>query len=177
MIADTLIMMNQDPRMPLDIIGIAGSPVSREYFTTQVPAGTFVAAVGHMIGEHVMFAEVIDVSADVFDPGIGAWISVIDRTWGYRPGRGLSFTGDVVPASTTKSYIQFGSNGVFAGPEISLDPFMVFDPLLNTSKFVVRDMAGADPVSTREIKFIVRDAQTKAEIRHVIYNWADILGL
>jgi hypothetical protein len=32
-------------------------------------------------------------------------------------------------------------------------------------------------VSTREIKFIVRDAQTKAEIRHVIYNWADTLGL
>jgi len=176
-IANTLIMMNQDPRMPLDIIGIAGSPVSREYFTTQVPAGTFVAAVGHMIGEHVMFAEVIDVSADVFDPGVGAWISVIDRTWGFRPGRGLSFTGEVVPASTTKSYIQFGSNGVFTGPEISLDPFMVFDPVLNTSRFVVRDMAGADPVSTREIKFIVRDAQTKAEIRHVIYNWADTLGL
>ncbi|MFZ4750172.1 MAG: hypothetical protein ACOYMM_06650 [Phycisphaerales bacterium] len=176
-IGDTLIMMNQDPRMPLDIIGIAGSPVSREYFTTQIPAGTFVAAVGHMIGEHVMFAEVIDVSATAFDPAVGAWTSVIDRTWGFRPGRGLSFRGSVVPASTTLLSAQYGSNGVFTAQEISLESLLVVDPLLDEGRFDVRDLAGADPVATRQIKFIIRDAATKAVIREVVYNWADILGL
>jgi len=175
-IGDTLILMNQDPRMPMQILGIGGSPISREYLTTQVPAGTFVAAVGHMIGEHVMFAEVLEIDT-VFDPAIGSWVSVIDRTWGLRPGRGLSFRGSIVPASTTTLSAQYGSNGVFSGPEISLEAQTVVDPLLDEGIFDVRDLPGADPVATRQIRLIVRDAATKAVMREVVYNWADLLGL
>ena len=175
-IGGTLVLMNQDPRMPMQILGIGGSPISREYLTTQVPAGTFVAAVGHMIGEHVMFAEVLEIDT-VFDPAIGSWVSVVDRTWGLRPGRGLSFRGSIVPASTTKLSAQYGSNGVFSGPEISLEAQTVVDPLLDEGIFDVRDLPGADTVATRQIKLIVRDAATKAVMREVVYNWADLLGL
>jgi hypothetical protein len=176
-IGDNLILMNQDPRMPMEIIGIAGSPVSKEYFTTQVPAGTLVAAQGHMLGDHVMFVEVIDVSADVFDPAVGSWVSVIDRTWDFRPGRGLSYRGDIVPASTTLLSVQYGNNGVFTGPEISLEAQLVVDPLLDTARFDIRDQVGGDPVVAREIKFIIRDAVTKEIMREVVYDWATILGL
>jgi len=175
-IGQSLVMMNQDPRMPLSIIGIAGSPVSREYFTTQVPAGTFVAAVGHMIGEHVMFAEVIDVSATVFDPAVGSWVSVIDRTWRYAGNRGVSFTGEVVPAEETLLSYQMGSNNLFTGPEVSLEAETIVDPALNAGKFVIRDRP-VDPAQ-RQIKFIIRSANNPTVImRQVVYNWADIVGI
>ncbi len=176
-IGDTLCMMNQDPRMPMEILGIAGSPVSKEYFTTQVPAGTFVSAQGHMLGDHVMFVEVIDVTADVYDPAAGSWVSVLQNTWKFRPGRGLSYKGEIVPANTSLLSIQFGNNGVFTGPEISLDAQLVLDPALNSAQFDIADQAGADPVVAREIKFIIRDAVTKEITRETVFHWADILGL
>jgi len=172
-VGETLCVMNQDPRMPLNITGVAGSPVSREFFSTQVPPGTFIAAEGHMIGEHVLFAEQI-VADTVFDPAIVAWASVIERTWRYDPGRGLSFTGETVPASTTNLFYQLGSNNLFSGPEVSLEGEVVPDPALDIGKFVVRDLP-IDPTQ-RQIKLIVRDAQSGDFIRELVYNWADITG-
>jgi len=181
-IGNTLILMNQDPRMPFDILGIANSPVSREYFTTGVPAGTFVAAVGHMIGEHVMMAEMIDVTADVFDPAVGSWMSVIDRTWSFRAGRGLSYSGTLVPADTTTLSYQYGNtiNGVWTpvGFEVSMQNDLIVDPLTNSSKFVIRDQnPNIDPTTVREIKFIIRDVNTNEILRTRVYDWATILGL
>jgi len=176
-IGDTLILMNQDPRMPMDIVGIGNSPVSREYFSTAAQPGLFVAVVGHMIGEHVMMGEAIDVSAGVFDPGVGAWVSVIDRTWGFRPGQGVSFRGDVVPTSSTLLSYQFGNNGVFAGPEISLQNQLIVDPVLDTARFDIRGLP-ADPATQPQIKFIVRSSSgDRPIIREVVYDWAAILGL
>jgi len=177
-VGNTLIMMNQDPRMPMDILGIANSPVSREYFAQSAQPGLFVATVGHMIGEHVMMGEAIDVSAGVFDPAVGAWVSVIDRTWGFRAGQGLSFRGDVVPVSNTDLFYQFGRNGVFAGPEISLDAQLIVDPVLDTGRFDIRNLAGADPVNTPQIRFTVRRSTgDRAVLRQATYDWAAILGL
>jgi len=177
-VGNTLIMMNQDPRMPMDILGIANSPVSREYFSQAAQPGLFVATVGHMIGEHVMMGEAIDVSAALFDPALGAWVSVIDRTWGFRAGQGLSFRGDVVPASSTDLFYQFGRNGVFAGPEISLQSQLIVDPVLDTARFDIRNLAGADPTNTPQIRFTVRSNNgNRAVLRQVTYDWAAILGL
>ena len=176
-IGNTLIMMNQDPRMPLDIVGIANSPVSREYFAQSAQPGLFVAVVGHMIGEHVMMGEAIDVSAGVFDPSLGAWVSVIDRTWGFRAGQGLSFRGDVVPTSSTTLSYQLGRNGVF-GPEISLQNQLIVDPVLDTARFDIRGLPGTDPTLTPQIKFVVRSSSgTRPILREVVYDWAAILGL
>ena len=175
-VGSSLVMMNQDPRMPMEIIGVGGSPVSREYFTTQVPPGTPVAVSGHMIGEHVLFAEVIDVSTTVFDPAVGSWVSVIDRTWRYQAGRGLSFTAEVVPATTTLVSFQLGNNDVFSGPEFSLEAEEVIDAALNLSKIVIRDRV--IDATQRQIKFILRSAQDPSVIlRERVYNWADIVGI
>jgi hypothetical protein len=177
-VGNTLIMMNQDPRMPMDIVGIGNSPVSREYFAQAAQPGLFVATVGHMIGEHVMMGEAIDVSAGIFDPALGAWVSVIDRTWGFRDGQGVSFRGEVVPASTTDLFYQFGRNDVFAGPEISLDAQLIVDPVLDTGRFDIRGLPGADPVDTPQIRFTVRRSTgDHAVLRQATYDWAAILGL
>jgi len=180
-IGNTLAMLNQDPRMPMDITGIAGSPISREYLMSgAVAPGTFVAAVGHMVGEHVMFVEVLDVGT-VFDPANGAWVSVIDRTWRFNPGRGLSYRGDVVPASSTRLSVQYGNTigNVWtpSGTEISLQAQLIVDPLTDSARFDIRDQPGANATTAREIKFIVRDSGSNAIVRSEVYPWADLLGL
>jgi hypothetical protein len=167
-LGETLVVMNQDPRMPCQIIGLAGSPVSKEYFTTQVAAGTLVAAEGHMIGEHVMFAEIIDVSADVYDPTSGAWMNILPNSWRFRPGRGLEFRGEMVPAVGHLLSARLGSNEF----PIALTP----DLALNVSTFNVTDIP-ADPAATPSITFIIRDEATKAVVREFSFNWAQILGL
>lgn len=180
-IGNTLVMLNQDPRMPMQITGIAGSPLGREHLMGgAVPTGTFVAAVGHMVGEHVMFAEVLEVDT-AFDPANGAWVSVIDRTWRFNPGRGLSYRGEVVPASTTQLFVQYGNTvaGVWTPTtaEISLAAQLIIDPLLDAGRFDVRDQALANPVTAREIKFIIRDLGKGAVIREELVEWANLLGL
>ena len=102
---------------------------------------------------------------------------MINRTWGYRDGRGLSFTGDVVPASTTLLSYQLGNGGVFTAPEISLQSQLIVDPVLDTAKLVIRDLP-ADLATERQIKFIIRSNQGDHPImREVVYDWATILGL
>jgi hypothetical protein len=167
-VGETLVVMNQDPRMPCNIIGIAGSPVSREYFTTQVPAGRLVAVEGHMIGEHVMFAESIDVSTDVYDPAAGAWMHVLPNSWRFRPGRGLEFRGELVPAAGQLLHARLGTTET----AITLVP----DAALNMSSFDVTNLA-ADPVATPVITFVIRDAVTKDVVREFTFNWVELLGL
>ena len=180
-VGNTLVLMNQDPRMPMDILGIAQSPVSREYFTTQVPVGNFVAVVGHMIGEHVMMAEVIDVTADVYDPAVGPWMNIIPRTWGYRAGRGVSYSGELVPADSTLLSVQYGNTvgGVWTPTtlEISIQDQLIIDPLLNVARVTIRDQAGGDPATAREIKFIIRDPGSNAILRTFVFDWATLAGL
>ncbi len=167
-LGETLVVMNQDPRMPCSIIGLAGSPVSKEYFTTQVPVGTLVAAEGHMIGEHVMFAEVIDVSTDVYDPAAGAWLNILPNSWRFRPGRGLEFRGELVPAAGHTLSARLGSNEFAVG----LNP----DLALNVATFNVTDIP-ANAAATPVITFVIRDVATKAVVREFSFNWVQILGL
>lgn len=175
-IGNVLVLMNQDPRMPLGITGLAGSPLSREYLMSgAVPDGTFVAIVGHMVGEHVLYAEAVDV-ATAFDPAVGTWVGVIDRTLIWQPGRGLSYRGEIVPASGMRLTVQYGNNDLFTDPEINLTNILIFDPLTNSARFDVRNQIGGDPKIRRQIKFIIRNASNQI-LRERVYNWADMLGL
>ncbi|MEI7877424.1 MAG: hypothetical protein WCI96_05800 [Planctomycetota bacterium] len=181
-IGTTLCLMNQDPRMPLSILGIGNSPVSKEFFSTNAQPGMFLAVVGHMIGEHVMFAQVIDASANLFDPAVGAWVGIIDRTWGYRPGFGLDYTGSVTPIAGNTLYYEYGSVnalGTFVPttPLVSLAPDLIIDPVLNTAKFVIRDQSGGDLTTARSIRFTVKKNAGGTVLRQTVYNWADLLGL
>lgn len=149
--------------------------MTRDFFMTALEAGMSVAIEGHMLGDHILQAEVIDVP--LFDPINGAWVSVIDRTWGFRANAGLSYRGEVVPASTTLLSVQYGNNGIFAGPEISLENTLIVDPLTDVARFDIRNQPGANPVTARQIKFIVRDTNKGAIIQEFVFDWADILGL
>jgi len=173
-IGDTLILMNQDPRMAMDITGLGGAPVSREHFMFALEEGMAVGIEGHMLGDHILQAEVIDVP--LFDPMHGAWVSVLDRTWGYRNNR-LSFRGETIPASSTMLSVIYGNNDVFTGPEIVIENNVIVDPLTDVGRFDVRDLVGANPATARQIKFIVRDLNKGAVIREFVFNWADFLGL
>lgn len=175
-IGETLVLLNQDPRMPMDIIGIAGAPLSREWVAANAPVGSFVAVVGHGIGEHVMFGEAIEVDG-AFDPAVGGWVGLIDGATRFTPGRGLQFRGTVVPVAGNSLTYQYGSNDVFTGPVLSLNAVLVIDPLSDSATFNVRDDLLADPVLRRQIRFVLRNATTNAIIREHIYNWADIAGL
>ncbi len=181
-IGATLCLMNQDPRMPLTILGVGGSPVSKEFFSTNVQPGMSVSVVGHMIGEHVMFAEVIDASGDLFDPAVGVWVSVIHRTWNYAPSRGLTYTGSVTPIAGNSIYYEYGSVnslGTFVAttPLVSLAPDLIIDTVLNTAKFVVRDQSGGDLTTARSIRFTVKETASGTVLRQTVCNWADLLNL
>lgn len=184
-VAGVLVLMNQDPRTPLDILGTASSPVSKSYFGAYLSSnpGAAVAIVGHMIGEHVLMAEEIEVTG-VFDPSIGSWVSVIDRTWGFRPGQGLSYRGDVVPIAghtITVSYGNINAQGVFVPSvntaEISIQASLIIDPLTDSARFDVRNQAGADADTARAIRFTVKKTSTGETVREQVYDWATLVGL
>jgi len=174
-IGNTLVLMNQDPRMAMDIVGLGGAPVGREFFVTALEAGMSVAVEGHMLGDHVLQAEVLDVP--LFDPANVAWVSILPATWSWRNGQGLSYRGELVPASSSRLSVQYGVNDVFTGPEISLQNALIVDPVLDTARFDVRNQIGGDPVVRPQIKFIVRDATKGTVVKEFVFNWAEILGL
>jgi len=174
-IGNTLVLMNQDPRMAMDIVGLGGAPVGREFFVTALEAGMSVAVEGHMLGDHVLQAEVLDVP--LFDPANVAWVSILPATWSWRNGQGLSYRGELVPASSSRLSVQYGVNDVFTGPEISLQNALIVDPVLDTARFDVRGQIGGDPVVRPQIKFIVRDATKGTVVKEFVFNWAEILGL
>jgi len=89
-------VMNQDPRFSAAIIGIAGSPVDREYFFSNLTPDTEIAVVGFMVGEHLQMAQEIEVG--MYDPANGITISA-DR-FRVQVGDGqIQFQGQFIPST------------------------------------------------------------------------------
>ena len=184
-VGGVLVLMNQDPRTPLDIYGTGLAPVSKAFFGSylSVNPGAAVSIVGHMIGEHVLMAEEIEVDG-VFDPAIGAWVSTIDNQWKYQPGAGLSYRGSMVPFADHTLAIRYGNidaKGVFVPGvntvERSLQANLTSEPLSNSASFNVRDQAGGDANSLRAIRFTVTKISTGEVVREQVYDWATLVGL
>ncbi len=184
-VGGVLVLMNQDPRTPLDIYGTGLSPVSKSYFGAYLSTnpGAAVSIVGHMIGEHVLMAEEIEVDG-VFDPAVGAWVSTIDRQWRFQPGQGLSYRGSVVPVADHTLAIRYGNidaQGVFVPGvntvERSIQANLTIDPLTNSATFDVRNQAGADANALRAIRFTVTKTSTGEIVREQVYDWATLVGL
>jgi hypothetical protein len=165
---NTLVIMNQDPRMPARIEGLGYSPMSREYLVSGLPAGTLVEVVGHMVGEHVMFAESILVEG-AFDPAVGAWVGVRPTSWRYDED-GLQFTGEMVPAAGHRLSYRLGAGA----SEWSLPTTPV--PEFNSARFDVRDLA-ADPVAHPTITLVMRRISDNAVVREMTYHWPALVGL
>jgi len=184
-VGGVLVLMNQDPRTPLDIYGTGLSPLSKSYFGAYLSTnpGAAVAIVGHMIGEHVLMAEEIEVDG-VFDPAVGAWVSTIDGQWRFQPGQGLSYRGSVVPIADHTIAIRYGNinaQGVFVPGvntvERSIQANLSIDPLTNSATFDVRNQAGADANALRAIRFTVTNTSTGETVREQVYDWATLVGL
>jgi hypothetical protein len=184
-VGGVLVLMNQDPRTPLDIYGTGLSPLSKSYFGAYLSTnpGAAVAIVGHMIGEHVLMAEEIEVDG-VFDPAVGAWVSTIDGQWRFQPGQGLSYRGSVVPIADHTIAIRYGNinaQGVFVPGvntvERSIQANLTIDPLTNSATFDVRNQAGADANALRAIRFTVKNTSTGETVREQVYDWATLVGL
>lgn len=184
-VGGVLVLMNQDPRTPLDIYGTGFSPVTKSYFGAYLSTnpGAAVSIVGHMIGEHVLMAEEIEVDG-VFDPAVGAWVSTIDGQWRFQPGQGLSYRGSVVPVAGHTIAIRYGNinaQGVFVPGvntvERSIQANLTIDPLTNSATFDVRNQAGADANALRAIRFTVTNTSTGETVREQVYDWATLVGL
>jgi len=95
-IGDTAVIMNQDPRFSAHIIGIAGAPISREYFFANLQPGTEIGVVGFMVGEHLQMAQEIEIP--MYDPANGILISA-DRFRVELGDGAIQFQGEFIPST------------------------------------------------------------------------------
>lgn len=124
-VADMLVIFNQDPRFGADVLGVGLAPIPREVFFDQAVPGTAVTVIGHLVGEHVMFAQEIEV--DMVDPSAGVVIT-IERSRFQAPN--LRFRGVLVqPTGITLTAVVQGAR--FPVP-------FVIDPLTGAGAFDVR---------------------------------------
>jgi hypothetical protein len=163
---DILVVLNQDPRMPARITGMGDSPMSREHLLTQLPAGELVEVVGHMVGEHVMFAESI-LAETAWDPAVGAWAGVNPMSWRYDED-GLQFKGEMFPAAGHRLSVRLGITETL----IPTTPVLE----LNSARFDVRDLP-ADPIAQPVLTLLVRRVSDNQIVREHVYDWPALVGL
>jgi hypothetical protein len=161
-----LVILNQDPRMPTRLTGVGDSPLSREFLLTQMPTGTLVEVVGHMVGEHVMFAETV-LAETTFDPSIGAWAGVRPTSWRYDED-GLQFVGDMFPMTGHRLSVRLGNT------EIAVATTPV--PEFGYARFDVRDLP-ADPIAHPTLTLVVRRLSDNQIVREHEYDWRALVGL
>jgi len=132
-VGDVVVMMNQDPRFGAHIMGLAGANLSREFFFANLPVGSEIAVVGHMVGEHLQMAQEIEVG--IYDNSLGLTISAAlgngqrfrvdvargDISWrgNAMPAEGLTlsarvgtseFPADAVPDGVIAGLVHYGVN-------------------------------------------------------------------
>lgn len=114
-VGDMLVIFNQDPRFGADVLGVGLAPIPREVFFAQAGPGTQVGVIGHLVGEHVMFAQEIEV--DLVDPAAGVVIT-IERARFQTPN--LRFRGTLVqPVGITLTAVI---QGVRFPVAVTIDP-------------------------------------------------------
>jgi hypothetical protein len=124
-VGEMLVIFNQDPRFGADVLGVGLTPIPRDVFFAQAALGTQVAVIGHLVGEHVMFAQEIEV--DMVDATAGVQIT-IERARFQAPN--LRFRGVLVqPTGITLTAIVQGAR--FPVP-------FVIDPLTGGGAFDTR---------------------------------------
>jgi len=95
-VGNTAVIMNQDPRFSSHIIGIAGAPISREFFFSNLQPDTEIGVVGFMVGEHLQMAQEIEIP--MYDPANGILISA-DRFRVDLTGGAIQFQGEFIPST------------------------------------------------------------------------------
>lgn len=119
-IGDLLVIYNQDPRFPAHTLGVVGQEIPREVFLQQ-GVGELVQVVGHLVGEHVLFAQ--EIGTDLFDPN--APIIVTTERWLFNnQGREIRFRGlvDRPQGTTLRVTITDGVTTINPIVPLAIDP-------------------------------------------------------
>ena len=152
-VGDVVVMMNQDPRFGAHIMGLAGVNLSREFFFANLPVGSEIAVVGHMVGEHLQMAQEIEVG--VYDYSLGVTISAangngerfrIDVAQGDIAWRGNAIPADGLTLSTRIGTSEFPVDAVPDGVVAGLVHYGV-------------RIEGIDLIGVTEVVMIARDAK------------------
>lgn len=91
---DLLVIFNQDPRFGADVTGLGGAPIPRSVFIASATAhpDALITVIGHMVGEHVLFAQ--DIETDFVDPNSAIQITAERFRFDENKGQ-LRFRGTV----------------------------------------------------------------------------------
>lgn len=152
-VGDVVVMMNQDPRFGSHIMGIAGANLSREFFFANLPVGTEIAVVGHMVSEHLQMAQEIEVG--IYDPSLGVSISAAvgnGQRFRVDVARGdISWRGNAMPAEDLTLSARIGTS------EFPADA--VPDGVIAGLVHYGVDVEGIDLIGVTEVVMIARDAK------------------
>ena len=119
-IGDLLVIFNQDPRFGVHTLGVVGQELPRSVFLQQA-AGQSVTVVGHLVSEHVLFAQ--EIQTDLFDPN--APIIVTTERWQFNnQGREIRFRGlvDRPQGTTLRVTITDGVTTINPIVQVAIDP-------------------------------------------------------
>jgi hypothetical protein len=119
-IGDLLVIYNQDPRFPAHTLGVVEQEIPRSVLLQQ-GLGRHVDVVGHLVGEHVLFAQ--EVFTDLFDPN--APIIVTTERWLFNnQGREIRFRGivDRPQGTTLRVTITDGATTINPIVPLAIDP-------------------------------------------------------
>lgn len=152
-VGDVVVMMNQDPRFGAHIMGLAGANLSREFFFANLPVGSEIAVVGHMVGEHLQMAQEIEVG--VYDYSLGLTISA-------AVGNGQRFRIDVARGNIAWRGNAIPADGLTLSTRIGTSEFPVDavpDGLIPGLIHYGVDIQGIDLIGVTEVVMIARDAK------------------
>lgn len=119
-IGDLLVIYNQDPRFPAHTLGVVEQEIPRSILLQQ-GLGRHVDVVGHLVGEHVLFAQ--EVFTDLFDPN--APIIVTTERWQFNnQQREIRFRGlvDRPQGTTLRVTITDGATTINPIVPLAIDP-------------------------------------------------------
>lgn len=157
---DLLVIFNQDPRFGSDVLGLGEAVLPRRVFFNQlVPGDTVVDVIGHMVGEHVLFAQ--EVLTEMVDPNGGIHITA-DRFVVRVASREIRWRGTVNMPQGIRLVgvlIDTRAGGIQTRREINIP--MAIDPLTGGATYDAR-ARNLDLTFTTHIEMQARDSVTGA---------------
>ncbi len=169
-IDDMLVIFNQDPRFGADVIGLGGAPIPRSVFFSIVAANpnADIVVVGHLVSEHVMFAQ--DVETDFVDPNSGIQITANRFRFDEDKGQ-LRFRGTVDKPEGVNLVALLTTAAGTPVAQFDLDLFV--DPLTGAANYTARE--DGLPSNFDIVTLEARSAETGQVVASELFIMAEVL--
>jgi hypothetical protein len=166
-IDNTLVIFNQDPRFPAHTFGFGLSDLSRTAFFAALSdpnTDHSVTAIGHMVSEHVMFAQ--EIETELVD--LTAPIQITADRFMLRVAQGeIRFRGTVdQPTGIVAAVVLIDGLG---GPDLRFALPLAIDPLTGTATYTFRQRR-LDLDNVFEIAVEARDEVTGALVAREVFD-------